>query len=323
METGQARMLAMTTPLGTVPVRQLNRGKSWIRPDAGKQWLLYVSDGATGTIDIYNYRVRVGKLYGQITGLSFPYGQCLDRGGNVYVVDNETAKIYEFAHGGTTPIATASDAYGNPIGCSVDPTNGDVAVANFNGASSGPGGLVVFAGGLDGSQTNYTNSLLYHLYPPGYDPHGDLFVQGTDYSGNDYFAELRKGSGTFDMLSGLTIAFPGSVGWDGSYITATDQDYQYGYTTMIYRLTVSGSAVTIVGKTNLTDDCYPNYDWMVAVQPFVGGPRRGGAVAAGNLNCPNRQNFFSYADGGNPKRSEPSAIAPKAPYGQVVSPPKG
>ncbi len=319
--SGQLQMIAMTTPLGTVPVRHLNRGKSWIRPDAAKYWLLYVSDGASGTVDIYNYQIKTGRLYGQITGLSFPYGQCLDGHGNVYVVDNDTAKIYEYAHGGTTPIATANDDYGNPIGCSIDPTTGNVAVANFNGPASGPGGLDVFAGGLGGSQTNYTNSLLYHLFPPGYDPHGNLFVQGIDYSGNDYLAELPSGRVKFKMLSGLTVGFPGSVGWDGTYLTATDQNYQFAYTTMIYRLTVSGSAVTIVGKTHLTDDCYPNYDWMVAVQPFVGGPRKGGAVAAGNLNCPNRQNFFSYANGGNPNRSEPSAIAPKAPYGQVVSPP--
>ncbi len=321
--TQAARLIAMATPLGTIAARRLNRRKSWILPDAGKQWLLYVSDGATGTIDIYNYRVKAGKLYGQITGLSFPYGQCVDRTGNVYVVDNETAKIYEYAHGGTTPIATAGDDYGDPIGCSIDPSTGNVAVANFSGlGSSGAGSLDVFAGGLGGGQTEYTDPSLFRQWPPAYDPNGNLFVQGVDYSGADAFAELPAGSSTFTLLSGLSVGFPGSVGWDGTYLTATDQDYQFGYTTAIYRVTVSGSSVTIVRKTQLTDDCYPNYDWMVAVQPFVGGTtRKQNAVVAGNLNCPNREGFFNYADGGNPKRVEPSAIAPDAPYGQSVSPP--
>ncbi len=109
-----ASIIAMTNSIGAVPVRHPNRGRSWILPDAHKQWLLYVSDGSSGTIDIYNYRVKAGKLYGQITGLSFPYGQCVDPSGNVYVVDNDTAKIYEYAHGGTTanpqprPTITAS-----------------------------------------------------------------------------------------------------------------------------------------------------------------------------------------------------------------------
>src|SRR5580704_14935990 len=145
-----AHALAMTNPMGLVPVQHLDRGRSWIRPDAGKQWLLYVSDASSGTIDVYNYRVKAGKLYGQITGLSFPYGQCVDRSGDVYVVDNNTSKIYEYAHGGTTPIATATDDYGSPIGCSVDSTTGNVAVGNFNGPGSGTGGIDVFAGGLNG-----------------------------------------------------------------------------------------------------------------------------------------------------------------------------
>ena len=317
------RRIALTNALGLVPARHLNRARSWMRPDAGKQWLLYVSDGASGTVDVYNYRVKTGKLYGQITGLSFPYGQCLDRRGNVYVVDNDTAKIYEYAHGGTTPIATADDRYGYPIGCSVDRTTGDVAVANFDSLGSGSGGVVVFTGGLSGNQTNYTDPNLYHLWPPGYDRSGNLFVQGTDYSGYPKLAELPAGSSAFTLLGGLTIAFPGAVSWDGSYITVTDQDYQYYYTTMIYRVTVSGSAVTVVGSTHLTDDCYPRANWMVAVQPFIGGTTRArNAVVAGNLNCPHRQNFFNYTTGGNPKRSLPAEISADAPYGQAVSPPK-
>jgi hypothetical protein len=314
----------MSNPLSIAPVRHLDRGKSWILPDAGKQWLLYVSDGSTGTIDIYNYRSRVGKLYGQITGFTFPYGQCIDRAGNVYVVDNATAKIYEFAHGATSPLATATDDYGSPIGCSVNPTTGDVAVSNFSesGSGSGAGGLDIFAGGLSGNQTDYTSSNFYRLFPPGYDPKGNLFVQAMDYSGAKYLAELPAGKTQFTLLTGLTIGFPGSVAWDGSYLTATDQDYEYNYVTAIHRFTVSGSAVTIVRTTVLTDNCYPFHNYMVAVQPFIGGPLRNqNAVVAGNLNCPNREDFFNYTKGGDPKRSLPSAIAPVAPYGQAVSRP--
>jgi hypothetical protein len=317
-----AAMIALTNSRGIVPVQHLNRGRSWIGPNARKQSLLYVSDGSTGTIDIYTYKAKGGKLYGQITGLSFPYGQCLDRAGDVYVVDNGTAKIYEYAHGGTSPIVTANDNYGFPTGCSVDAKTGNVAVSNFNSSSSGPGGLVVFAGGLSGSQTNYTNANLFHLWPPGYDPSGNLFVQATDPSGAPNLSELPAGKKTFTLLTGLTVGFPGSVAWDGTYITATDQNYQSNYTTMIYRLTVHGKKVTIVGNTDLTDDCYPGRNWMVAIQPFIvaGTKRQPSTVVAGNLNCPNRENFFSYATGGNPERSLPSKIAPASPYGQVVSP---
>jgi hypothetical protein len=321
---GGAQQIAMANPLGLVPVKHPNRRASWIRPDAGKQWLLYVSDGSTGTIDIYNYRARAGKLYGQITGLSFPYGQCTDRAGNVYVVDNNTSKIYEYAHGGTRAIATANDDYGFPIGCSVDPTTGNVAVSNFDGPGSGAGGMVVFSGGLNGSQTNYTDGNLERFFPPGYDPHGNLFVQATAYSGTHEFAELSAGKKKFTLLNGLTVGFPGSVAWDGSYLAVTDQNYQYAYTTMMYRITVSGTNVTIVRATQLTDDCYPHANWMVAVQPFVSGTTgKQNAVVAGNLNCPNRFGFWNYTNGGLPKRTLPTSIAPASPYGQSVSPPSG
>ena len=319
----EAGIVAQTNPLGIAPVRHLNRGKSWILPDAKKQWLIYANDNTSGNIDIYNYRVKAGKLYGQITGLVSPYGSCIDGAGDVYAVDSSTNEISEYAHGGITPIATGTDEYGTPLGCSVDPTTGNVAVSNFSGYSGeGTGGVDIFAGGLSGSQTLYTNANLYHLYPPAYDPHGNLFVQATGYSSGVDFAELPAGQSTFTLLTGLTIDFPGSVQWDGYYLAVTDQDYQYSSTTAIYRVTVSGSTVTVVRVTRLVDDCYPYQNWMSEVQPFVSGTSRAlNAVVSGNLNCPTRYGFWNYTNGGLPKRVIPPAIAPGVVYGQAVSPP--
>ena len=119
-----------------------------------------------------------------------------------------------------------------------------------------------------------------------------------DYSGAKYLAELPAGKKAFRRLTGLTLGFPGSIAWDGAYLAATDQNYQYNYLTAIHRFTVSGSAVTIVRTTVLTDTCYPYRNWMVAVQPFIGGTtRKKNAVVAGNLNCPNRENAFQLRHG--------------------------
>ena len=80
---------------------------------------------------------------------------------------------------------------------------------------------------------------------------------------------------------------------------------------MIYRVTVSGSAVTIVRRTHLVDHCYPYKNWMAEVQPFVSGTNRKlNAVVSGNLNCPTRYGFWNYTLGGAPKRVIPPAIAP-------------
>ncbi len=317
-----ARMFALTNRLHKVPARHFNHGKSWVLPDAGKQWLLYVSDGSSGTVDIYDYRARAGKLYGQITGFSAPYGQCVDHSGNVYIADLGAAKIYEFAHGGTTPIATATDSYGYPIGCSVDPTTGNVAVSDFYGPNYGPGGIDIFSGGLSGIQTNNADSNLSQAWPGGYDPNGNLYVEGTNASFASTFVELPAGSSKFRPLNGLTIGFPAAVQWDGSYIAATDQGYQGGYTTAINRVTVSGSAVTVVRTTVLTDTCDGSNNYMDASQPFIGGTtRKQNTVVAGNLDCLNEMHFWNYAKGGNPHRSLPTNITPASPIGQSVSPP--
>src|ERR1700722_15536002 len=69
-----AHMAALTNRRGLIPQIHLGRHPSWMRPGAKKQWLLYSTDGDSGTVDIYNYRAKRGKLYGQITGFEFPYG---------------------------------------------------------------------------------------------------------------------------------------------------------------------------------------------------------------------------------------------------------
>jgi hypothetical protein len=314
--------IAQSNSLGFVPVRNLNRKKSWMLPGAAKKWLIYVSDGSSGAVDVYDYHSKTGKLYGQMTGFSFPYGQCVDGAGNVYVTDDGTGLISEFAHGDPTPVATVRDTYGHPTGCSVDPKNGDFAMANFDSWTSGTGSVVIAAGGLLGKQTDLTAPDMFRAFPPAYDPNGNLFVQSISYSGIADFFELPAGKKEFEPLTGLSIGFPGSVQWDGHYLAATDQDYQFNYTTEIYRITVSKDTVTIVRGTELTDTCYPDRNWMVAIQPFVTGTaKEQNVVVAGNLNCPNRVGYWSYSKGGDPKRTIDPSIAPKSAYGQVVSPP--
>ncbi len=306
-------------PLGPVRSRRSSRGHSWILPGAGKQWLLYTSD-SDGKVNIYNYRVKTGKLYGQIAGFVYPYGQCIDASSDVYIVDYRASEVYEFAHGGTTPIAMATDEYGSPIGCAVDPTTGSVAVSNYLG-TSGAGGVDIFAGGLSGKQTNYTNSSLYSALSPGYDPHGNLYFEGLAKGVRlATLFELAEGSGTLRSLTGLTIDGAASVQWDGSHIAVTDANYEGTHTTAIERITVSGSAVSVVRTTLLTDTC--DGTSMDTFQPFINGTARSGnAIVSGNLKCEHRLAFWNYTKGGNPKRTIPANIAPRKTLGESVSPP--
>lgn len=319
-EQGLAHMAALTNRRGLMPQIHLDRHRSWMRPDAKKQWLLYATDGDSGTVDIYNYRAKGGKLYGQITGFEFPYGDCVDGAGNVYVADLYAGSIYEYAHGGTIAIKTL-DVTGFPIGCSVDPTTGNLAVSGFGSASTQPGAVWIFPN-ASGTPKMYEDPNIDSYWSPGYDNAGNLFVEGTTNFTTNYLDELPYGGSTFIELSlvGGTISTPGGVMWDGFYLAVGDQGYENTPTTAVYRVSVSGSAATVVRTTILTDNCYPSGENTDVVDPFIGGTTRAmNTVIGGNLWCTSRFAFWNYANGGNPKRVLPVDIAPVAAFGQTVS----
>ena len=117
---------------------------------------------------------------------------CVDKKGDVWVVNNSSASLVEYKHGGKTPIATL---YGIsfPIGCSVDPTTGDLAVANYGNGSYGGGDVSIFAH-AKGTPKVYTDSQIPHFNFCGYDPKGNLYADGTDATQSVFhFAELPKG----------------------------------------------------------------------------------------------------------------------------------
>jgi hypothetical protein len=291
-----------------------------MRPGARKQWLLYATDIEAGMVDVYDYRDSAGKLFGQITGFNFPMGDCVDTSGNVYVLDSITpaSTIYKFAHAGTSPIRTLRDAYGGAIGCSVDPRNGNLAVSN-TGRSISSSDIVIYRHASPGPYL-YWDQNLVTVWSPGYDNKGNLFVEGTNASGGAELDELPSGKATFTNISldGATINSPGGIMWDGTYMAATDQNYQGKNITAIYRIQIAGSRGTVVGTTVLTDSCYTSGNHIEAPAPYI----KGNTVMAGNILCRSRFDFWNYTNGGNPERTLPPAIAPRqGGYGQTVSPP--
>ena len=175
-----------------------------------------------------------------------------------YVTDLYAADIVEYSHGGTTPIKTLADGYGAPIGCSVDPTTGNLAVANFEGnGSTCMGGIVIYEN-ASGGGTLYQDKDFNYYWPPGYDAKGNLYVEGKkkETKGRTGLAMIAAGSELVTVpLSGGKIGFPGGMQWDGHFVTATDQAYQGGHLSGIYRVTVASSQAKVVGSTELSDKC--------------------------------------------------------------------
>ena len=313
-----SRLLAMTTPNYVAKAQRPDHGKSWMSPDAkNSKQLLYVSDWSSN--DVYVFSYPQGGAVGRLKGFKEPYGQCVDSNGDIYVANFGGGSVVEYAHGGKQVIKTLSTG-GNPIGCSIDKT-GDIAVTNF-ATPSGPGNVEIFKGG-SGTPQRYGNNACYYMWPAGYDESGNLYVEGQN--GAVSVCELPSGGTSMNAVSfNKTIYFPGSVMWDGEYITLTDQEYGGQYETAIYQATEGSGTLTAVGATQLSGNCSLHY--VDIVQPFIVGKsntpvnrRQGHVVEGGNLGCSGSgygsMDAWDYPAGGAPI----SQIGADDPYGESVS----
>jgi hypothetical protein len=242
-----------STSIAAGPSRAIHpdRRKSWISPDIRRApRLLFGSDYGTGDLDIFSLPTLALKA--TITGLSGPQGMCSDNDGNVWAANTNTQQLLEFSRSGLL-LNTIDDSYGYPVGCAVNLKNGDIAVFNiFN--VSGAGGIYVYAC-PSCTPTEVTIPGGYFNYFGGYDPRGNLYVDGKDSSGSFTVGEVPAGSSSGFVISvaGGTLYFPGFVQWykPGNYLAVADQLCNDSNASCIYWIAISGSSGTITGQTTL------------------------------------------------------------------------
>jgi hypothetical protein len=237
-------------------------------PQAKSEDLLYVSDLLAQVVDIYTYHDG-HKLVGMLTGFFNPEGLCVDKAGDVYVTNDTSEGVHqitEYAHGATTPLATLNDPDGRANGCSVDPTTGDLAVADFWGPSEGIGNVAVYRHAT-GTPTSYSNPNIYYDYYCGYDDKGNLFVDGETEGSVFGLGELAKNGKTLAFVTvDETIYLPGGVQWDGRYLAVGDQvAVKRNFTSTIYRFAISGSTGTEVSAMVLTGSSQVAQFWIPRV----------------------------------------------------------
>lgn len=222
-----------TLSLSSLPTAQRKAPRPGILPEAKSEALLYA---ASEPSSVYVFSYPAGKRVGTLTGFVNPRGLCVDDKGDVWVTNFSTGDIVEYAHGGSTPITTLNADVGGPLGCSVDPTSGNLAVSYQNGAVS-------IWRDASGSPTTY--SFAYELGYCGYDGAGNLFVDSA--FDQNALLELPVGSASFHnvKLNKKISSYGGQVQWDGKYITV-EELHRPG---AIYRIAVTGDTGKIVGTT--------------------------------------------------------------------------
>ena len=220
---------------------------------------MYVSNANNGTVSVFTY--PHGVLQQTLTGFKEPYGLCSDKAGDVWIVDDETAEITEYAHGATSAKATLSDPGVYPAGCSVDPTSGNLAVMNYETDSRGAGSVSIYKK-AKGKPKLYTDSAISRGWFCSYDDKGNLFVDGY-HSGSSGFqlAELAHGSASLTNISvNESIVVPGGLQWDGKYLAIADENGPGNG--VVYQFALSGSSATEVTSSTLTDSQNIHQFWI-------------------------------------------------------------
>ena len=179
-------------------------------------------------------------------------------------------------------IKTLSVAYSFPSSCAMD-TSGDLAVGILEASGAGGGDVVIFKN-ASGSGTAYTTPLDEEFFD-GYDNQGNLFADGfTGYRSGFALVELPKGSTKFETIkTSNTVEFPGSVQWDGTYLTVFDQD-----TSEMYQYTVSGTTATLKGTVSFSGSSDCAQTWIVQGLVYCGDAGNGDGEV------------FNYPAGGSP-----------------------
>ncbi len=240
LSTVAALLTACTGPQSPVSAPgEAPRALSVRAQPSGKSWadvaLLYVSAGPHNVVYqriMTSPKGRLPKLV-KITELNDPSGECTNEEHTALWITTGGGEVYEFEHGGTTPIGSLS---GGDLGCSYYRTTGSLAAVD--------GEMLSVWQNASGTPTTYSLPGVTLQYC-GYDNQGNLFVDG--YSNGSYgslvFAELPNGGTSLEqIIVNVSIGRPGQVQWDGDYITIQDLKRPFA----IYGLSVSGSAARVV-----------------------------------------------------------------------------
>ncbi len=180
------------------------------------------------------------------------------------------------------PIKTLSVPYSFPSSCAMN-TNGDLAVGILYASGAGGGYVVIFKHAT-GTGKAYPTPLDEEFFD-GYDPNGDLFADGFTGDRSGFaLVELPKGSTKFETITtSNSVGFPGSVQWDGHYLTVLDQ-----YPNEIYRYTVKGTKAQLKSTITLKGAADCAQSWIVGALVYCGD--------AGN----NEGEVYKYPAGGPP-----------------------
>lgn len=271
---------------------------------------LFVSDQGTGAgsgqVVIYNFP-SANSVFGVITGLNVPGGECVDPStGNVYVTDTAAGTILEFANSGTL-IQTLSVKPNRPVACAVK-TGPSYRVAVVLGNAPT---IIVFSGtGLNPPFATYSGSAVFSRisYASYYNSDQKLYLTGVPP-----FGKMNQTGG----FSAITITGGPIPGGPGGIQQPLGKNYlALGDSTapLVSRIHTTGIYATggPANPSTFTQSCGVFGDFFI--QNFGGNERE----IMNPENCtPARVNAYKFPAGGPPGNHYTTNLV--HPVGVVVS----
>ncbi len=257
----------------------------------GATSLLYVSDQPSKDVAVFTF--PQGQSMGTLAVFQ-PAGECVSKSGNVFIANSSKSNVLVYAHGGTKPTRTITDPGYYPLGCSVDPVTGNLAVTSYTGTKNA-GGLAIYARAA-GKPKTFTDASIPHMSFCGYDNAGNLFFDGFTSKHAVVVGELPKGATKIASVTlDQSIGVAGGVQWDGTYLAIGDVT-----ASAIYRFKMSAGKGTKVSTVALKGSKYVDQFWIQGTQ--VVAPD----YISGNVR------FYKYPGGGSPIKIISGFTAPIA-----------
>jgi hypothetical protein len=284
--------------------------KNWMEPGANQNRLVYASDFNNSIVQVYNYPSNgtQNPPAGTLTGFLNPQGMCVDKSNNLYIADTGNSRVQQYQWGSSSPSASYPATGEYPVGCSVDPTTGNLAASDIFSPTTGQGAVTICSS--PSSCTTYVEpGGLLECFFIGYAPNGDLYVDGENSFGFG-LAYLPAGSSTWQAgsVSGETINFPGGIMYDNTNMTVTDQSGSLG-NPVLYQCSASGSTLDCSGGTQMSGS-------TDVTGPFVKRGAKGmvGADVNGTIYT------WAYPAGGTPRPGKTITVSESYPSlnGQAV-----
>lgn len=268
--------------------------RDFARAESKSVDLLYVAASTTSGNAVLMLTYPQADLVGEITNFQGePNVLCAGTNGDVFVtqIAGEAVGGYVFGyhHGSKDPFVRLNDP-GTPYGCSVDPKNGNLAVANYlaPGLHGNVGNIAIYSAAR-GRPKIYRLKGIRVIESCSYDASGNLVADGYSTQGFRVI-RLPHGSKTLvDFPLNEPVAKGGPIQWDGTYFALG-----FPKPRSLYRVLVSGSAAQVAHTLRLV---YKKSS--VVAQFWIQGSTIVGPAAARH-GYDAELGFWPYPSGGKP-----------------------